>query len=361
MKKFYIIFFLFIFALSGWLACSKPGMNPTTEPAPAPAQKTDEVKISHYTCTMHPRVHEDKPGLCPFCHMDLVPVYLDSAGDGGAGDGVSTTISTHRQQLVGIETMPVVRKNIVKDIRTVGRVAFDPDLAIAQQEYVEISKNIPALKATARSRLTLLGMTEPEISALDHNKKTFTELYLPQAGESVWVYATLFTAEMELIKPGQTANIFLTTDSEKKFIGTVRGLDPVVDPVTRSVRARIEIPKAGGLLKPDTYVTVVLQVDFGSQLTIPKSALLSTGVRRLAFVKMPDNQFQTRELKTGVETAEDVMIVSGLTEGENVVTQSAFFVDAETQLKAASQQELPSCPKGQTWDVGMAMCMPATP
>lgn len=327
------------------------------------AQHEKDPNISHYTCPMHPQIHEDHPGECPICHMKLVPV--DKTQKEGAWLNVRkklfhiVTIPPDRQQLIGLKTATASKKSAIKEILTVGRVAFDPDLAIAQREYLEISKNVPALKDAAHARLRLLGMSDGEIKELGRSgpARLPTNLYLPGPGDPVWIYATLYQEEMALVKEGMKARV---SSPGLVGVGLVKAVDPVVNPMTRSARARIEVPAAGGKLKPDMYVDVALQIDLGEQLTVPKSAIIDTGTRQVAFVVMEDRHFEPRDIETGPEAGEDVVITEGIREGETVVSSAAFLVDSESRLKAAvsGPQAAPTCPDGEYWDVGMAMCMP---
>lgn len=321
-------------------------------------------EISHYTCPMHPHIHEDKPGECPICHMSLVPV--DKTQKEGAWLNVRkklfrlVTITPDRQQLIGIKTEAAQKKLVTKEIRTVGRVAFDPDLAIAQKEFLEIAKNVPSLKPSAVSRLRLLGMGDEEIRDLERKGKPSSELYLPGPGESVWIYATLYQGELDIVKPGLEADISFPSGSDRTFTGTVRAVDPVINPMTRSARARIEVPKAGEILRPDSYVNVSLKIDLGEAITVPKSAVIDTGARRIAFVVHEDSRFQSRDIKIGSEVGAEMIVLDGIQEGEKVVSSATFLVDSESQLKAAisSMGAAPSCPEGEAWDAGMSMCMP---
>lgn len=343
---------ILVLGAGAWVACSG-------DPARPAGQAADAAQISHYTCPMHPQIHEDHPGECPICHMKLVPVYQDGAQLApSTGDAPAVTISTQRQQLIGMRTAQAVIKRVHREIRTVGRVAFDPDLAIAQREFLAMGRHLPSVKEAARSRLRLLGMSDVEIAALERHRRVDTALFLPAPGAAVWVYATLFPEEMALVHAGMSARISLPSGAEQSFVGTVRAVDPTVDPMTRSVRARIVVPRAGGVLRPDAYVNVVLQVDAGDALTIPKSAVMFTGTRRVAFVSDGRDQFSARELVTGIEAGDDLVVLSGLAAGEQVVSQAAFFVDAESRLKAAVASGAPACPEGEAWDAGMTMCMP---
>lgn len=311
---------------------------------------TEQQKISHYTCPMHPHIHEEKPGNCPICQMKLVAVYKESSsinplpptGEGGppaAGRVRGITISPERQQLIGIKTTGAVKKQVFKEILTSGRVAFDPELAIAQREFVEIANNVPSLREASISHLKILGMSHEEIRSLEKKGKVGSNLYLPEKGDSVWIYATLYENEMELVKPGQLALITLPSGSDKTFKGIVRAIDPVVNPTTRSVRARIELPAAGGILKPESFVNVSLQIDLGEALVIPKSSIIDSGVRRIVFVVHKETHFEKREIEIGPEAQEDQIVLSGIKEGEIVVSSATFLVDSESQLKAAVEME----------------------
>lgn len=357
-RSMWLALVVLVLGTGAWVACSSDAARPT-------GQAADAAQISHYTCPMHPQIHEEHPGECPICHMQLTPVYREGAQStpsaGSGDDARAVTISPQRQQLIGMRTARAVIKRVRREIRTVGRVAFDPDLAIAQREFLAMGWHLPSVKAAARSRLRLLGMSDAEIAALERHRRVDTALFLPTPGAAVWVYATLFPEEMALVTAGMAAQVSLPSGAEQAFAGTVRAVDPTVDPMTRAVRARIVVPRAGGALRPDTYVNVVLQVDAGEALTIPKSAVMFTGTRRIAFVRGGRDQFHARELVTGIEAGDDLVVVSGLTAGDQVVSQAAFFVDAESRLKAAVTSGGPACPTGETWDAGMAMCMPQPP
>ncbi len=306
--------------------------------------------ISYYTCPMHHQIHADKPGECPICHMTLVPVYKETspaptesehpllsppagrAGKEKNGDR-SVIISPERQQLIGIKTTVARKENAIKTIRTSGRVAFDPELVVAQREFLEISKNVGSLRKAAISRLKLLGMSDEEIRSLEKKGRVSSNLYLPEKEDSVWVYATLYTAEANVVKTGMKVTITLPSSDEETFHGTIRTIDPVVDPSTRSVRARIEIPKAGGQLKPETFVNVSIQIDLGENLLIPKSAVMDSGTRKIAYVMTSEQTFEARTIKTGLELENDVIVIEGILENEKVVSAAAFLVDSESQLK----------------------------
>lgn len=303
--------------------------------------------IDYWTCSMHPQIHQDEPGNCPICGMTLVPVYKDkpksqtvepnapSGNTSGLTEPVminGVEISTAKQQLIGVKTGEVVSQPMKKVIHTYGRVAFDPELAVAQKEYQEVLRGTPSLRSAARTRLRVLGMSEEEIVALESGKSIAGNYYLPGKADSVWIYALVYEDDMELVKTGMAAHISHTFEPEKSCHGVVRGIDSIIDPKTRALKARIEITTPNVKLRPNMYVDVQLTADLGEKLTIPKSAVLETGLRRLAFV-VKGEHFEPREIETGISNETDVVIFSGLSAGEKIVTSATFLVDSESQLR----------------------------
>jgi Cu(I)/Ag(I) efflux system membrane fusion protein len=299
--------------------------------------ESEKALIDYYTCTMHPFIHQDKPGNCPICGMTLVPVYKDVGAalgpphrEGAASSTPTIQISSERQQLIGVTVAAVEKKSVSKEIRTVGRVAFDPDLAIAQQEFLSISQNVPSLRIAAVQRLKLLGMNDAEIRNLEKKGHPQTNLYLPEKGDSLWIYAPIYEYEIPFVKVGSKATALLFSE---KFNGIIRSIDPVVDPMTRSVRIRIEVPNAGDKIKPESFLDIRLQSNLGEQLVVPKSSVIDTGTRQIVFVVHDGNRFETREVKLGPEAGENRVILEGVTAGEKVASSAAFLIDSESQLK----------------------------
>ena len=190
-----------------------PGSCPicSMDLVPVPHEKADHISageidgIEYYTCSMHPSVRSADPGSCPICSMDLVPVTQEEFRTG------TILVDTGRRQLIGVKTAPVVRKNLVLDIRPVGRVTFDetrltditlkykgwvgkvfanytgikvekgkplftiysPELLSAQEEFLESRRRARVgegrshtLLETARRRLRLWNFTDRQIADL---------------------------------------------------------------------------------------------------------------------------------------------------------------------------------------------------
>ena len=121
----------------------------------------------------------------------------------------------------------------------------------------------------------------------------------------------------------------------KTWTGRVVFLDPLVDPNTRTVKARLEVPNPAGDLKPDMYAEVDHHAERGRGLGIPESAVIATGERYIVFVAKGDGVFEPREIVPGVRVRNLWEVGSGLEEGETIVTGANFLLDSESKLKAA--------------------------
>lgn len=246
------------------------------------ASETGKSKISvYYTCPMHHQIHEDHPGNCPICGMSLVPVYEEpqssltpSPAEKREEGGAAVLISPERQQLIGVKTALVSQKEISRSIHTSGRL-------------------------------------------------------IPLENKTV-IEAALYSDEISGVKPGMKATVEAV--SGDRVMGTVKEVHAAIDPITHLGMVAIEIPQN---IPPSDFFNITIQVPMGKYLTIPKSALIDTGTRKTAFVLSDQNRFQARDILTDIQTDDDVVVTGGVKEGEKVVTQAAFLIDSESQLKAA--------------------------
>ncbi|MCM8796682.1 MAG: efflux RND transporter periplasmic adaptor subunit [Candidatus Omnitrophica bacterium] len=330
---------------------SQPPANKEAKPK---AKKSTSKKDVYY-CPMHPSYTSDKPGDCPICNMKLVKkeeaqvIEKEDRVSGEAGEGFY--VSTEKQQLIGVKTDKVIYRPLSKIIRTVGRVAFDPELYKAQTEYIEalktldnlrtsgqeeVIKRAEALVEAAKLKLKLQGLDTKQIAELEETRKNDQSLLISSPdSEFSWVYATIYEYELEWVKLGQESVITAASYPGKEFKGKIVAIDPVFDAMTRSVRARIKVDHQDGLLKPDMYVDVQIASDLGVCLAVPKEAIMDSGLRKIVFVSLDVDHFKPVEIKTGAETEEFVQVLEGLKEGDAVVVSGNFLIDSESKLKSA--------------------------
>ncbi|HYD63283.1 MAG TPA: efflux RND transporter periplasmic adaptor subunit [Noviherbaspirillum sp.] len=153
---------------------------------------------------------------------------------------------------------------------------------------------------------------------------------------TVWVLADVFEQDIGLLKPRAKARVAINAYPGKEFEGTVTYVYPTLQAETRTVQVRLELPNPGGLLKPGMFADVELAVDStGNRVTVPVSAVIDSGTRRIVLVQAREGRFEPREVKLGARSSDYVEVLEGVQEGEDVVVAANFLIDAESNLKAA--------------------------
>jgi RND family efflux transporter MFP subunit len=152
---------------------------------------------------------------------------------------------------------------------------------------------------------------------------------------SIWVLADLYEMNVPFVKIGDSATISLSYDPGRIFKGRIDYIYPSVDEKSRTVKVRIVLANAAGLLKPDMYVEVTLGGRLGRGVAVPESAVMGTGEREIVFIAKGNGLFEPREVRTGIQVRGFYEIKKGVAEGEMVVTGANFLLDSESKLKAA--------------------------
>jgi RND family efflux transporter MFP subunit len=163
-----------------------------------------------------------------------------------------------------------------------------------------------------------------------------TDLYTIVDLSRVWIMADVFEYEAPNIHMGETARVSLQALPGKSFDARIDYLQPEVDPMTRTLKVRLNMDNPGLMLKPDMYADVEFRVNIPSRLTVPADAVLNAGERQTVFVDRGNGYFEPRQVKTGEREGGRIQILSGLRQGERIVTSGNFLIDSESQMKAAA-------------------------
>ena len=254
---------------------------------------------------------------------------------------------------------------------------YSPEFVSAQREYLlalQTQKSLSGgslqdsggeLLQAARRRLSLWDVPKEAIDQLEQTGEVQKALTLrsPIAGvvtvknvvegaritpadilfeitdlSRVWVQVDVYEAELSRAKVGLPAEMTTQASPGKTFKGRVAFVDPLMDPKTRTAKARLEFPNPAGELKPEMFGEVVLRGQGRKGMLIPLDAVLDAGTTKVAFVSLGDGKFEPREVTTGTTVGEKVEVRSGLKVGEDVVVHANFLVDSESRLKAALAQ-----------------------
>jgi RND family efflux transporter MFP subunit len=257
---------------------------------------------------------------------------------------------------------------------------YSPDLVATQNEYLlarnaqaqlaasrfeETRQGASSLLAAARKRLELWDVSEAQIADLERSgepRKTLT-VFAPSSGvvlernafsgqyltpeiaafkfadlSTIWAVGQVFESDLGQVRVGQPVSVELTNAvGAQPIAGRVSFIYPDIDPATRRVRFRAEIPNPGQVLKPDMFVTIVLQGSVSRTLAVPAEAVIDTGIKQYVIVSRGHGYFEPRLIRTDAPTESYYPVISGLAAGDQVVTSAQFLIDSETNLQAAMQ------------------------
>ena len=267
---------------------------------------------------------------------------------------------------------------------------YSPDLAATEREYLVAKENqqrvaastVPGVTEGAASlleatteRLKQWGVPQQEITRLESTGQVQQELTVesPVSGyiternalpnltvqpdtrlytvadlSTVWVFAEVFQNDLGRIKIGDRATLSVDAYPGRTFEGRVNFIYPQVDTMTRTVRARLAFSNPGLKLTPGMFVNVALKLGGGTQLVIPATGVLQSGIQQVVFVNRGNGYLEPREVELGARAGDDFVVLKGLKEGEEIVTSANFLVDSESQLQAALGSFTPPPPGAGT-------------
>jgi RND family efflux transporter MFP subunit len=279
------------------------------------------------------------------------------------------------------------------DVNTTGQLVmrgdplfeiYSPDLYNAQVEYLlattsvtNATSGVEGNRISALTKLKFYDISSGQIAELEKLRrpqktlrilapqdgfvieKNVTEGLMVDAGMKiyrladlglVWVTAEIYEQDLAYIKLGQEATVTLSYLADREFRGRVTYIYPNVDEKTRTARIRMEFHNPGYFLKPGMFATVKVGTELASSvLLIPDMAILRSGEKDTVFVALEGGKFDPRAVTLGPQAENDqYQVLSGLGEGERIVTSGQFMLDSESQLREAIQKMMePTKPLNQ--------------
>jgi len=363
---------------------------------PAGSAENGEAEILYWVAPMDPNYRRDNPGKSPM-GMDLVPVYADAAGDAGMvridpvmvqNLGVRTAkvergnlwrqidavgyVAFDERKLshVHLRTDGWIEKlNVKSDGEQVhkGDVLFElysRELVNAQEEYLQALRGSnDYLKRASGERLEALGMSSEQVRQVGRDQRASQRvgilasqdgvvdglnvregMYVKPATEvltladlsSVWLLVDVFERQSDWVTVGQPAEVRLGYLPGRVWKGEVEFVYPTIDPKTRTLQARLRFDNPDEALKPDMYADVRIYAGpVHDILSIPREALIKTGKAQRVIIAMEKGRFRAQQVVAGLESGDFVEIISGLNEGDRVVTSGQFLIDSEASLRAS--------------------------
>ncbi|NOX17773.1 MAG: efflux RND transporter periplasmic adaptor subunit [Chlorobi bacterium] len=373
-------------------------LNPIRNSNKSAAKNNGEKKIIYWRAPMNPNEIYDEPGKSRM-GMDLVPVYENEGGASGVVtvDGsvlqsmnvkmefikarrlsnkiyTNGVLATDERKEYAVTTkingwidklyINYVGQKVKKGSKLVD--IYSPELVAAQQEVLtalDYDGGGGSMLKNAIRKLELFDVTKKEIDNLIKTKKVkkYVTLYAPfdgtvltknalegemiKAGKEIvkiadlsnlWFYADVYESELKKIYVGSKADIAFTYNPDKIYKGVVSFIYPTVDPVTRTIKVRINLSNAANDLKPSMFGNVEIVGKKGGVLpVVPETAVIRSGKENIVILSLGEGRFKPVDVKLGLYDDGYYQVLSGLRKGDAIVTSGQFMIDSESSLRSA--------------------------
>ena len=347
----------------------------------------------YWVAPMDPNYKRDKPGKSPM-GMDLIPVYEEAGDDQEIGTvtispdvvnnlGVRTAPVTRGQMAVSVSTVGYVQYDEDRLIHIHPRVEgwieklyvkaagdpveqgaplyalYSPTLVNAQEELLlALKRNNATLIEAAKERLASLQVPESEINRLKKSGKVSQTITItaPQSGvldnlmaregmfvkpgmeimaigqlEHIWVIGEVFERQASLVQVGDPVHMQLNYLPGREWQGQVDYVYPSLNTTTRTAQVRVHFHNPDGYLKPGMFAQMHMEAaPMDDTLLIPREALIRTGSQSRVVLALGEGRFKSVAVRVGHITDDQAEIMSGLDEGDRIVTSAQFLIDSES-------------------------------
>lgn len=252
---------------------------------------------------------------------------------------------------------------------------FSPELIVIQQELLQAKQlsarsSLPAASTLpasstldgARRRLRLLGVPSAQIEQILQREQLqdtvtvsapvsgiVTEKFVNQGAyvstgqplftvlalDKLWLELAAFESQLPLLKVGQQVEVSVKALPGETLSGRIELIEPELNKASRTARIRVVLPNPRGTLQPGMLAQASIETTVAESLLVPASAVLFTGKQSLVYVQ-PDPaepRYEPRQVELGLRLGEEYQLLSGVSAGELVVTQGAFRLDSELQIR----------------------------
>jgi Heavy metal binding domain/Barrel-sandwich domain of CusB or HlyD membrane-fusion len=285
-RKILLPVFVVLLAVAGGMWVAK-----TQSPAPTPAAAGR--KILYYQSAMHPWIKSDKPGKCPICGMNLVPIYEGDTGMDTNMTPGTVRLNASSVSVINVQTGTVTNQPLVRTLHFGGQI-------------------------------------------------------MANSSQQAWFEFTVYERDLPWLKIGQTLRVTIPSVPDKSFAAQIKlhggksFADEDFDNMTGSIKLRAELsesPVEAGELGSHKYFNGLyaeshLVAETGPVLTVPRSAVISRGSGPVVFLDKGDGHYTPRAVLLGRTGDEFYELLAGLDAGDKVVTNGNLLIDSEAQLAA---------------------------
>ena len=251
-------------------------------------------------------------------------------------------VSTQQEYLLALNNLKALRKSRIPDIRNGAVNLVKSSLTRLKLMDVPVHQ-IRELEQTGKVKkaLHIHSPVDGIVVKVGARKGQYvtpkTELYMIADLSNIWVYADVYEYELPWVAIGDKVEMTLAAIPGKTFTGHLSYIYPYADSKTRTIKARLIFDNKELLLKPEMFANI--KIFAGKQtnvIVIPKEAVVQSGKFKQVFVVTAPGKFEPRRVKLGLESDGRVVVLSGVTAGEEVVTSAQFLIDSESNLREAT-------------------------
>jgi hypothetical protein len=309
-----------------------------------------------YNCPMHPEYVGTKPGACPICGMQLVPMVPRSSSLEIHKERVAVELQPEQQRVLGISVAEARKTLMNRTIRVLGKISMAPpsrivspcDGIVAQvyqnpgaagslrmgagEQILSIASTPENRTVSAPGPLVLLTVPQPG-AQVAQGKELCTVIDL----STIFVLADVRSVDIPYIHSGLAAKAALPAYPGQVWRGYMVEASQQFDERSQALKVKFQFRNDQPQIWQGMLANVELESAIGEVLTIPESAVIADGENVVVFVQQSSHVFQPRYIEVGFQENSLVEVKQGLVPGERVVTSATFLLDSESRLRALAQ------------------------
>jgi Cu(I)/Ag(I) efflux system membrane fusion protein len=356
---------------------------------------TASDEVAYWTCSMHPSVKGEEHDTCPICAMDLTPVTVRERDEGllfvdehrrqlinlrttrvermplvvPVRGYAEVTVAEPLRHAVNLRVEGWIQELLVDEpgqLVEAGEPLFtlySPELYSAQDEFLSAhSGRSEELLRRSRERLRLFSLTEEQIETISKRgtAEPTVEILAPRSGflvhkaviegdrvpagetvmeiaglDLVWIDLEVFEGDVPLLEEGMQVSLELSNVPDRSFVANIDYVYPTIDQARRTGRARLVLGNRDRALRPGMHARVDVELELGERLLVPREAVVYTGPRRIVFLDVGEGRLLPREIVTGHGTPTQLEVLSGLDDGDRIVSSGTFLIASESRIRSA--------------------------
>ncbi len=246
--------------------------------------------------------------------------------------------------LIAMDNVDRIKQQLGGDLRHQQGDIADNQIRLAVQSLQNLGISDAQVEELANTRKArpYLQIRAPSRGVVLSRNVTLSQWF--RAGEEffsiadigkVWVYANVYEHEARHLRPGMTVKV-RHAQLGKNFSARVSEVLSLFDPVSKTLKVRLDVDNSRYELRPDMFVDVEIPLTMPPSLHVPADAVIDSGTKKIVYVETGKGTFEPCQVETGWRLGRRVEIIGGLLPGERIIVSGNFLVDSESRMKTAA-------------------------